>query len=83
VIIDYHEVEPDHNGGLSIHVGIQFEDEPESLYVVSISADKDAKVTSWQLLFNGFDCKYTFKAEEKLELQKSLELDGILIYDAK
>jgi hypothetical protein len=82
LIIDYHEVEPSQEGGLSIHVGIQFEDEPDSLYVAHIRSDANGSVQEWKLFFNGFDCQYSFKKEEKAQLQERLSSDGIrIIYD--
>ncbi|MBP1988998.1 hypothetical protein [Paenibacillus eucommiae] len=81
MIIDYHEVE--RNGDeLLIYIGIQFEDEPDSLYVVSITAGDDGTVKEWKLLYNGVDCKYTFKPEEKQALQLSLAEDDIQIHES-
>jgi hypothetical protein len=81
LIIDYHEAETGPDGELSIHVGIQFEDEPDSLYVIHINADVNGWVKAWMLLFNGVDCKYTFKPEEKEEVRAHLSEDEILIHD--
>jgi hypothetical protein len=83
LIIDYHEAETGPDDELNIHVGIQFEDEPDSLYVIHISADVNGWVKAWTLLFNGVDCKYTFKTEEKAEVLAHLSEDGILIYETK
>jgi hypothetical protein len=77
VNIDYHEVQRQPGGELIVHIGIQFEDEPDALYVVHITADSEAQVKDWQLLYNGFDCKYTFKSEEKYQLLNHLEQDGL------
>jgi hypothetical protein len=83
LIIDYHEAECSPDGELSIYAGIQFEDEADSLYVIHISADSSGQVKEWKLLFNGFDCNYVFKEDEKKELQNRLSQDGIFIHEAK
>lgn len=83
MIIDYHEVENGTGGEMNIYAGVQFEDEPDTLYVVNIIADSNGRVIEWKLLFNGFDCDYYFKENEKLELQNRLLQDNIVIHDAK
>jgi hypothetical protein len=83
LIIDYHEAETEPDGELSIHVGIQFEDEPDSLYVIQICADVNGWVKEWTLLYNGVDCKYTFKPEEKEIVLARLSEDGMLLYECK
>jgi hypothetical protein len=83
LIIDYHEAETGPDGELSIHVGIQFEDEPDSLYVIHIDVDAKDSVKEWTLLFNGADCKYTFKPDEKDEVLTYLSQNAIVIHDTK
>jgi hypothetical protein len=83
LIIDYHEVETEPDGELNIHVGIQFEDEPDSLYVIQISADVNGWVRAWTLLYNGMDCKYSFKPEEKEEVLVRLSEDGMVLHETK
>ena len=51
-----------------IHIGLQFEDEPDSLYVAELEVDDQGVVKQWQLFFNGFDCKYNFRPSEKEEM---------------
>jgi hypothetical protein len=83
LIIDYHEAETEPDGELNIHVGIQFEDEPDSLYVIHISADVNGWVKAWTLLFNGVDCKYTFKPEEKEDVLARLSEDGMHLHETQ
>lgn len=64
MIIDYCEQEIV-EGKVQLHIGLQFEDEPESLYVAELAVDNEGVVTEWKLFFNGFDCKYTFRPDEK------------------
>lgn len=64
MIIDYCEQEIV-EGKMQLHIGLQFEDEPDSLYVAELAVDDDGVVTEWKLFFNGFDCKYTFRPDEK------------------
>ncbi|SEB67246.1 hypothetical protein [Paenibacillus sp. GP183] len=83
MIIDYHEAETKPDGELSIHVGIQFEDEPDSLYVIHISVDVNGWVKAWTLLYNGVDCKYNFKPEEKVKVLAHLSEAGMLLQERK
>ncbi|BFT71335.1 hypothetical protein [Paenibacillus sp. P36] len=64
MIIDYCEQEIV-EGKVQLHIGLQFEDEPDSLYVAELAVDDEGVVTEWKLFFNGFDCKYTFRPDEK------------------
>ncbi|MDD9267541.1 hypothetical protein ACFPES_10950 [Paenibacillus sp. GCM10023248] len=80
MIFDYCEQEMTENG-MQLHIGLQFEDEPDSLYVAELSAGADGTVTSWMLYFNGFDCKYSFKPEEKEALIRYAAEQGIPIAD--
>lgn len=62
-----------------IHIGLQFEDEPDSLYVAELEVDDQGVVKIWQLYFNGFDCKYKFRQEEKEEIIQYAGQEGITI----
>ncbi|MFS0837803.1 hypothetical protein [Paenibacillus sp. 1P03SA] len=69
--IDYTEVISAENG-LNIAVGVHFEDEPDSYYVVDVLASPEGRIHSLELMFNGFACKYDFKPEEKEQLVRYL-----------
>ncbi|MFE4572313.1 hypothetical protein [Paenibacillus chitinolyticus] len=69
--IDYAEVISTENE-LNLAVGVHFEDEPDSYYVVDILASPEGRIRSLELLFNGFSCKYTFKPDEKEQLVRYL-----------
>jgi hypothetical protein len=79
VIIDYCEQEIV-EGRTHLHIGLQFEDEPDSLYVAELELNVDGRVRSWQLFFNGFDCKYAFRQEEKELLIHFAAEQGISIH---
>jgi hypothetical protein len=66
---DYCNFEDGPDESLLIYIGSSFIDEPEELYVIELAALKNGKVLSMKLLFNGMDCKYSFKAEEKALIQ--------------
>ncbi|NEW06178.1 hypothetical protein GK047_09160 [Paenibacillus sp. SYP-B3998] len=78
MIIDYCEQEIVEEKML-VHIGFQFEDEPDSLYVAELSLDNDGYVSAWTLFFNGFDCKYTFRQEEKEHFIHYAQEQGISI----
>lgn len=78
MIFDYVETE-EQGGLLEIRIGLQFEDEPEALYVAVLKAEGDA-VVQQQLLYNGFDCKYSFKPEEQRLLYAYLKEQGISLH---
>ncbi|OXM88155.1 hypothetical protein [Paenibacillus rigui] len=62
---DYCELElHEPSGLLQISVGCRFVDEPNELYVIVLDAGEDGAVNRLQLMFNGMDCRYAFKAEE-------------------
>ncbi|WP_068775317.1 hypothetical protein [Paenibacillus sp. FJAT-26967] len=77
MIIDYHEVHPS-EAYLNVTVGIHFEDEPDSYYVIDLYAAEDGLVTDMLLLYNGFQCKYTFKSEEKQAITAYLNEQKLL-----
>lgn len=78
MIIDYCEQEIT-EGKMQLHIGLQFEDEPDSLYVAELSAGEDGVITAWSLFFNGFDCKYNFKPEEKAAMIRYAAEQGITV----
>ncbi|OCT12447.1 hypothetical protein A8709_31980 [Paenibacillus pectinilyticus] len=78
MIMDYCEQEITEEKTL-LHIGLQFEDEPDSLYVAELEIDEDGVVASWQLFFNGFDCKYNFRPSEKAEMMHYAAQQGITI----
>lgn len=80
MIMDYCEQEISEDQTL-IHIGLQFEDEPDSLYVAELEVDVLGVVKSWQLFFNGFDCKYNFRPSEKEEMIHYAALQGITIHE--
>ncbi|TXK83479.1 hypothetical protein [Paenibacillus sp. N3.4] len=63
MIMDYCEREIV-DGRVHFHIGLQFEDEPDSLYVAELELKEDGSVQELKLYFNGFDCKYKFRPEE-------------------
>ncbi|MFD0694934.1 hypothetical protein ACFQZT_12580 [Paenibacillus sp. GCM10027628] len=67
MIFDYCEKE--NTEGLTVlHIGLQFEDEPDALYVAVLELAEDDSVNDWKLFYNGFDCGYAFRPEEKAAL---------------
>ncbi|MEW9699098.1 hypothetical protein [Paenibacillus sp. SI8] len=78
MVIDYCEEEIVEER-TQLHIGLQFEDEPGSLYVAELELGVDESVSSWKLYFNGFDCKYTFRHEEKEQLIQYAAEQGIAI----
>ncbi|MFC5447985.1 hypothetical protein [Paenibacillus aestuarii] len=67
------------DGQTLLHIGLQFEDEPDSLYVAELQLDGNARVSVWKLYYNGFDCGYPFKPEEKEQLIAYAAEQGIRI----
>jgi hypothetical protein len=66
---DYCEFENKSEQTMEIDIGCRFEDEPDELYVIQISLQKDeGKVQELKLVFNRMDCKYVFKPEEKIAI---------------
>jgi hypothetical protein len=65
---DYCEFEKGSAQAMEIYIGCRFIDEPEELYVIHVSAHQDGNAKGLKLLFNGMDCKYSFKAEEKASI---------------
>ncbi|MBP1962063.1 hypothetical protein [Paenibacillus aceris] len=78
MIMDYCEQEIT-DGKMQLHIGLQFEDEPDSLYVAELAVDDGGMVTEWKLFFNGFDCKYSFRSDEKEALIHYAAEQGIMI----
>ncbi|WNR42536.1 hypothetical protein [Paenibacillus roseipurpureus] len=70
------------DGKAHIHIGLQFEDEPDSLYVAVLEGDEIGAVSRWQLFYNGFDCNYQFKPHEKEELIHYAAEQGITLREA-
>ncbi|NHN28816.1 hypothetical protein [Paenibacillus agricola] len=66
---DYCEIEDGSAQTLAIYVGCRFEDEPEELYVIQLHISKNGIVQLLKLLFNGMDCRYSFKDEEKASIK--------------
>ncbi|SFK93448.1 hypothetical protein SAMN03159341_102242 [Paenibacillus sp. 1_12] len=62
---DYCEFENESEQSIEIDMGCRFDDEPDELYVIQIMFHKDGTSLGLKLLFNGLDCKYQFKPEEK------------------
>ncbi|MVP00133.1 hypothetical protein [Paenibacillus lutrae] len=79
MIIDYHEVHPS-EVCLNVTVGVHFEDEPDSYYVIDLYAAEDGLVTDMRLLYNGFPCKYAFKSEEKQAVAAYLNEQKLLTH---
>jgi hypothetical protein len=68
---DYCQFENGQDGSMTIFVGCSFEDEPDELYVIEICTQANGKAPhGLRLLFNGMDCKYSFKSEEKAAISK-------------
>ncbi|MCR8633889.1 hypothetical protein [Paenibacillus radicis (ex Xue et al. 2023)] len=65
MIFDYCELESIQSGQLTIIAGCRFADEPDELYVVQLDTLQDGTVQELGLYFNGNDCKYSFKQEER------------------
>ncbi|NOU64458.1 hypothetical protein GC096_10500 [Paenibacillus sp. LMG 31461] len=82
MIMDYCEQEIS-EGQTFIHIGLQFEDEPDSLYVAELEVDDQGVVKHWQLFFNGFDCKYNFRPTEKEEMIHYAAQQGISIREVE
>lgn len=82
MIMDYCEQEIS-EGQTLIHIGLQFEDEPDSLYVAELEVDEQGVVKHWQLFFNGFDCKYHFRPSEKEEMIHYAAQQGISIREVE
>ncbi|NOU99307.1 hypothetical protein [Paenibacillus planticolens] len=78
MIIDYCEQQKT-DGQIQLHIGLQFEDEPDSLYVAELAVDNNGEVLEWKLFFNGFDCKYNFHSHEKEALIHYAAEQGIII----
>jgi|GEM_PF-2368764 len=78
---DYCEQE-NADGQTLLHIGLQFEDEPDSLYVAELKMDGDGIISVWKLYFNGFDCSYSFKPEEKSQLIAYAAGQGVRIQAA-
>ncbi|UJF31218.1 hypothetical protein [Paenibacillus hexagrammi] len=76
MIIDYWEKD-DSGSEPNIYVGLQFEDEPDSLYVAELILAEDRSIHKWGLLFNGFDCNYAFREEEKDQITTYLKSQGL------
>jgi hypothetical protein len=81
MIMDYCEQEIT-DGKSLLHIGLQFEDEPDSLYVAELELDEDGVVVRWELYFNGFDCKYNFRPTEKEAMIHYAAQQGITISEA-
>lgn len=81
MIMDYCEQEIT-DGKSLLHIGLQFEDEPDSLYVAELEVDENGVVVRWELYFNGFDCKYKFRPSEKEEMIHYAAQQGINISEA-
>lgn len=77
MIIDYYEGEQTEQG-IHISVGVHFEDEPDSYYVILVDAHFGGKLIRTDLYYNGMDCKYTFTPEEKQLLLDYLNRQGII-----
>ncbi|NRF89611.1 hypothetical protein HQN89_00980 [Paenibacillus frigoriresistens] len=82
MIMDYCEQEIT-EGRVQLHVGLQFEDEPDSLYVAELELEENGVVKEWKLFFNGFDCNYTFRPEERETLVLYAAEQGITIQERK
>ncbi|MBD0380688.1 hypothetical protein [Paenibacillus sedimenti] len=80
MIIDYCEKEITEGGRTQLHMGLQFEDEPDSLYVAELELDEDGSISEWKLFYNGFDCGYAFRPEEKEALILFAAGQGISIH---
>jgi hypothetical protein len=77
VIIDYYEAEKE-DELLAVQVGVQFEDEPGSLYAVTMMITPEGHMEQLRLMYNGFECKYSFQEAEVTALQEYLAKEGIL-----
>jgi hypothetical protein len=77
VIIDYFETEHD-DEDLLVRVGLQFEDEPGALYMALLTC-QGTSTSDMKLYYNGFDCKYAFKQEEKQLIKQYLMDQGLVI----
>jgi hypothetical protein len=80
VIMDYCEQEMT-EGKVQLHIGLQFEDEPDSLYVAELELGDNGVVSEWKLFFNGLDCNYTFRPAEKEALVLYAAEQGITIQE--
>ncbi|MCU6795937.1 hypothetical protein OB236_27840 [Paenibacillus sp. WQ 127069] len=65
---DYCEFENESEQSVEIDIGCRFDDEPDELYVIQLILGKDGTSLGIKLLFNGLDCKYQFKPEEKTSI---------------
>ncbi|MGG1551690.1 hypothetical protein [Paenibacillus ferrarius] len=74
--LDYCEQEQQ-DGVVIAHVGLQFEDEPDSLYVARVEIGAEGAVRLWELYYNGFDCKYSFSEAEKAVLLAYMKEQGV------
>jgi hypothetical protein len=77
VIIDYYEADKE-DELLAVQVGVQFEDEPGSLYAVTLKITPEGHMEQLRLMYNGFECKYSFQDAEVTELQDYLAKEGII-----
>jgi hypothetical protein len=78
VIMEYCEQEIA-EGKVQHHIGLQIEDEPDSLYVAELEMGDECIVTEWKLFFNGFNCNYTFRPAEREALIRYAAEQGITI----
>ncbi|PZE22034.1 hypothetical protein [Paenibacillus xerothermodurans] len=72
MVFDYVEFDSAGDKDITILVGCRFADEPEELYVVEVRALKNGLLNDWRLLFNGMDCKYDFKPDERAAVRDYL-----------
>ncbi|MCD1260709.1 hypothetical protein B5M42_018060 [Paenibacillus athensensis] len=75
--IDYYEAETDGETQVA-QVGVQFEDEPDALYVAELKMIGGVART-WTLYYNGFDCSYAFRREEQEQLCAYLNEKGVAV----
>ncbi|SDO08702.1 hypothetical protein SAMN04487897_10834 [Paenibacillus sp. yr247] len=80
MIMDYCEQEIVEDK-VQLHIGLQFEDEPDSLYVAELQLSDDGIVREWKLFFNGFDCSYIFRPEEREALIRFAAEQGVTIHE--
>lgn len=80
MIMDYCEQEIT-EGKVQLHIGLQFEDEPDSLYVAELELGDNGVIREWKLFFNGFDCNYTFRPAEREALVRYAAEQGITIQE--
>ncbi|MFC0214236.1 hypothetical protein ACFFK0_17545 [Paenibacillus chartarius] len=69
ITFDYVTKEAAEGGGWDIQIGLKFDDEPEELYVAHVHMDDQGILGVPVLYFNGMDCRYAWKTDERVALE--------------